>query len=117
LLFKGLLLLAVYATGLVFYLFSWTIVGPAGIEQRLPWTMLHHEYEDIVSLEMIPDGQRSESIRQNGPWYSIKFKSGRSITLSPDNEGITREELIAMSAYIADRAGRTWLRRSDARRR
>jgi len=113
LLVKGFLLLAIYAAGLVFYLFSWTMIGPDGIEQRLPWTTLKHSYQDIVSLETIPDGERSESITQDGPWYSIKLKSGRFITLSDDNEGSTREELVAMTSYIADRSGLTWVRRSD----
>jgi hypothetical protein len=114
---KGLLLLAVYAIGLVFYLFSWNMIGPDGIEEHLPWTTRKHSFQDIVSLETIPDGERSESIHQDGPWYSIKFKSGPSITLSPDNEGSTDDELRAMATYIADRSGLTWERRSDAQKR
>jgi hypothetical protein len=117
LLIKGFLLLAIYASGMVFYLFSWTIIGPDGIEQRLPWTTLNHSFQDVVTLEKIPEGERSDSIKQNGPWYSIKLKSGRSITLSDNNEGITSDELRALAAYIADRSGRTWARRSDARAR
>jgi hypothetical protein len=112
---KGFLLLAVYASALVFYLFSWTIIGPNGIQQSLPWTTLNHSFQDIVSLETIPDGERSESITQNGPWYSIKLKSGRFISLSDANEGCTRDELSAMTTFIADRSGLAWARRSDAR--
>jgi hypothetical protein len=112
---KGFLLLAVYAAGLVFYLFSWTIIGPEGIEEKLPWTTLKHSFRDIGSLETIPDGQRSESLRQDGPWYCINLKSGRSIDLSDGNEGCTRDELSAMTTFIADRSGLAWRRRSDAR--
>jgi hypothetical protein len=117
LVFKGLLLGVVYAAALVFYLFSWTVLGPDGIEERLPWTTFNHSFQDVGSLEMIPDGERSDSIKQNGPWYSINFKSGRSITLSDDIEGSTRTELSAMAAFIADRSGLAWARRSDARPR
>jgi hypothetical protein len=115
LLVKSFLLLAIYASGLVFYLFSWTMIGPDGIEQRLPWTTQKHSYKDILWLETIPDGERSESITGDGPWYSIKPKSGRSITLSEDNEGSTLEELLAMTSYIADGSGLRWMRRTDAR--
>jgi hypothetical protein len=114
---KASLLFAIYASALVFYLFSWEMIGPDGIEQHLPWTTRKHSFQDIVSLETIPDGERSESIRQNGPWYSIKFKNGRSIDLSDDNEGCTHDELRAMATYIADRSGLTWERRSDAQKR
>jgi len=114
---KVFLLLAIYASALVFYLFSWTKIGPDGIEERLPWTTRNYSFQDIVSLETIPDGERSESITQNGPWYSIEFKSGRSITLSDDNEGSMLDELRAMTAYIADHSGQRWVRRSDARAR
>lgn len=112
---KGFLLLAVYAIALVFYLFSWTRIGPDGIEQRLPWTTQNHPFQDIVSLETIPDGERSDSLTQNGPWYSIRFGSGRPVTFSRDNEGISRDELRAMTDYIAGRSGLIWVRRKDAR--
>lgn len=114
---KSLLLLAIYAAALLFYLLSWEVIGPQGIEQRLPWTTLNHSFQDISSLETIPNGERSESIRQDGPWYSVKFKGGRSFTLSEDNEGTTHEELTAMTAFIAERSGLVWARRSDARSR
>jgi hypothetical protein len=112
---KAFLLLVIYASALVFYLLSWTKIGPDGIEEHLPWTTLTLSFQDIVSLETIPEGERSESITQNGPWYSIRFKSGRSISLSDDNEGTTPDELRAMTTYIADRSGLRWTRRSDAR--
>jgi hypothetical protein len=113
----GVLLMAIYASALFFYLFSWEVIGPDGIQQRLPWTTLIHSFQDIVSLETVPDGERSESITRDGPWYSIKFKNGRSIDLSDDNEGCTRDELSAMTAFIADRSGLAWARRQDSRPR
>jgi hypothetical protein len=115
--FKAFLLFAVYASALVFYLFSWKMIGPDGIEEHLPWTTRKHSFQDIVSLETIPDGERSESIRQDGPWYSIKFKNGPPITLSEDNEACTHDELLAMTTYIADRSGLKWERKSDAQKR
>ncbi len=111
---KGFLLLALFATGLFFYLFSWKMIGPDGIEERLAWTTSNHSYQDIASLEMIPYGLRSESLTQNGPWYSIRFKSGRYIIMSDENEGSTREDLRVMTTYIAHRSGLKWVRRSDA---
>jgi hypothetical protein len=115
LLVKGSFLMVVYAAGLFCYLFSWERVGPEGIQQRLPWTTLNHSFQDIESLETVPEGERSDSISRSGPWYSIKFKSGRSITLSEANEGCTRAELSAMTAFIADRSGLPWVRRGDSR--
>jgi hypothetical protein len=110
---KGFLLLLIYGAALAFYLFSWTVIGPDDITQRLPWTTLHHSFADIVSLETIPDGQRSDALSQNGPWFSINLRDGRSITLSDDNEGMTREDLAAVTAFLVKRAGRAWVTRSD----
>jgi len=114
---KGILFGVIYAAGLLFYLLSWDVIGPNGIEEHLPWSALHHSYQDISSLETIPDSQWSESAKKDGPWYSVHCKDGRSIDLSDDNEGITRDELTAMTTFIAERAGLDWTRRSDARAR
>lgn len=110
---RGGALLLVYAASLMFYLLSWTRIGPDGIEQRLPWTRLRHDFGDVVSLTTIPDGERSESLRQNGPWYSIELRSGRTIILSLDNEGTRPDELEAMATFVADRSGLSWVTRSD----
>lgn len=115
--FRGALLLIVYATALIFYLLSWETVGPDGIEQHMPWGTLHHSFQDVVSLETIPDGERSESLKQNGPWYSITLRSGRSITWSLDNEGTTQDELTAIATFVSQRSGLAWATRSDARAR
>ena len=115
--FKGAVLLIVYAAALMFYLLSWETMGPGGIEQHLPWTTLHHSFQDIASLETIPDGERSDSLKQNGPWYSIRLRNGRSITWSLDNEGITQDELTAITTFVAQRSGLAWARRSDTRAR
>ena len=114
---KTFLLLIVYASALIFYLLSWETIGPDGIVQHLPWTTLHHSFQDIASLETIPDGERSESLKQNGPWYSIKLRSGRSIEWSLENEGITQDELTAIATFVARRSGLAWAGRSDARAR
>ena len=116
-LLKGTVLILVYTSALMFYLLSWVTIGSDGIEQHLPWTTLHHSFQDIESLETIPDGERSESIKQNGPWYSVKLQSGRDITWSLENEGITQDELTAMAAFVADRSGLAWERRRDTRAR
>lgn len=115
--FKGVLLLIIYAAALMFYLLSWETIGPDGMERHLPWTTLHHSFQDIASLETIPDGERSDSLKQNGPWYSINLRSGRSMTWSLDNEGITQDELTAITTFVARRSGLAWVRRSDTRAR
>jgi hypothetical protein len=114
---KGGLLFLIYGCAFAFYLFSWTIIGPDGVEERLPWGKRKHAFQDINSLEAIPDGQRSDSIAQNGPWYSLTFQRGGSITLSHDNEGTTPAELTAMTSHIAKRSGLVWRRRADVRPR
>lgn len=117
LLLKGLILTLLYALGLIFYLSSWTRVGPAGIEQRLPWGVLEHPFSAIASLETIPAGWRSDVLVQNGPWYSIRLRSGRVVTLSTDNEGTTRVELVQIAEFISQRSGVEWEIRGDAHRR
>ncbi len=115
--FKGVLLSVIYTAFLLFYLLSWESIGPDGIVQHLPWSTLHHSFQDVASLETIPDGERSDSLKENGPWYSITLRSGRSITLSLDNEGTTPNELTAMTKFVADRSGFEWKRRTDSRPR
>lgn len=115
--FKGIFLLVVYAAAPMFYLLTWETIGPDGIKQHLPWTTLHHSFQDIASLETIPDGERSDSLNQDGPWYSILLRSGRSITWSLRNEGTTQEELTAIAKFVAQRSGQAWVRRGDAHAR
>ena len=112
---KGGLLLLIYAAALMFYLFSWTVIGSDGIEQRLPWAERNYSFQDIEALEKIPDGERSDSLAKNGPWYSIEFRDGSHMTLSLDNEGITSDELNTIAQFLADRSGLRWKKRSDAR--
>lgn len=114
---KGFLGFAVYASGLVFYLSSWTTIDVEGIQERMPWGRLNHSFQEIASLETVPDGERSESLVQNGPWYSINLKSGRRIWMSLDNEGSDRETLQSLADFIARRSGLTWVRRRDSRPR
>ena len=114
---QGFLLLLVYAFAFAFYSFSWTTIDANGIDQRLPWATLHHEFKEIEKLKTIPDGQRSDSLAQNGPWYSINLRSGRVITLSLDNEGINRTELQSIAAFVAEKSGLAWKSRGDSRLR
>jgi hypothetical protein len=114
---QGTVLLFVYGACLVFYLLSWTTIGPDGITERVPWGTRHHSFKDIESLERIPDGMRSEALTQNGPWYNIKLRGDRRIDLSLDNEGVTLDDLTAMTDFVAVRSGRSWATRSDARAR
>ena len=97
----------------MFYLLSWQTIGSDGIEEHLAWTTRHHSFQDIESLETIPDGERSDFLNEDGPWYSVKLQSGRDITWSLENEGITKDELTAMAAFIANRSGLAWARRSE----
>lgn len=116
-LLKALFLSVIYAFGFALYIFSWTTIGPSGIEQRLPWTKLAFTFHDIAALETIPEGDRSESIQQNGPWYAIHFKTGRYIALSEDNEGLSPDELRSIVAFVAEGVGLDWKPREDSRPR
>lgn len=117
LLLKAGLLLVIYAASLLFYLFSWTTVGPGGIEQQLPWGRRSYTYQQVATLETIPEGMRSEALRQNGPWYHLEFRDGLHTNWSLDNEGLTPDDLTAVTAYVSARTGLPWSRRSDARDR
>ena len=117
---SGLILILglIYAAALLFYLFSWAFIGPAGIEQRLPWGHNDHSFDQITSLEMIPGGMRSDKLVKNGPWYSVEFAdNSRSFTFGDDNEGCSEAELSAMAKFIAQRSGKLWRVRADARPR
>lgn len=116
LIIKGNLLGIFYVVALGFSLLSWTVIEEKGIQQRLPWTTRSYSYADITELECIPDGEWNESAKQKGPWYKVKFKSGQILEMSLNNEGETREELSTISKFIADRSGREWAKRADARR-
>ena len=109
------LLMPVYIAAPIFYLFSWTTVGPDGIEERLPWGRYSHEYRNVTALETIPAGLRSDARKQGGPWYQVRFRSGRRVTISLDNEGTEPEELKAAAAFIAARSRLPWVRSGDAR--
>ena len=113
---KAIVLLIVWGAGLMLYLFSWETIGPNGIEQHLPWTTLRHSFGDIASLETIPEGRRSDTLGKDGPWYAVRLRSGRSMTWSLDNEGMTRDELTAVTTFVAQRSGLEWMIRSDTRR-
>lgn len=114
---KGIALLLIYVTGLVLYLSSWSVVAADGIETQLPWGKNRYTFQEIVALEVIPENYRSDSITQNGPWYSIKFKNGGHLTVSYDNEGSTKSNMAEMANFIAERSGRSWKQRTDARPR
>jgi hypothetical protein len=113
----GTLLLLLYGTSLAFYLLSWTTVGSAGIGQRLPWGTFSYPYEQIAALETVPDGMRSESLSQDGPWFAVTMRDGRRLTFGVDNEGISTGELLALATHVALRSGRLWTARPDATRR
>jgi hypothetical protein len=114
---KGMVLAAIYLISLIFYLLSWTVVGPGGVEEHLPWGVKQHAFDKIVSLTMIPEGFRVDSLKKNGPWYQVRFEDGRRVTFGADNEGISKLELAATAHFIGLRAGRSWQVPSDARPR
>lgn len=117
LLLKSFLLFIGYSVCFAFYLLSWTKIGPDGIQYRLPWSTTLYQYREIQALEAIPEGERSESITQNGPWYEIKMKDGSRITFSLDNEGTSTEEMASIALYAADQSGLRWMRRRDSKKR
>lgn len=112
---KAAFLLLVYCLSFMLYFFSWTTVGPNGIEERLPWRTRHHSFQEVESLESIPDGMRSDALEANGPWLRLNFRGGTHLDFSLDNEGMRPEELNAIKTYAAARSGLPWETRSDIR--
>jgi hypothetical protein len=106
--FKGYLLILVYAAALLFYLFSWTIVSPAGIEERFPWGSRAHRFDQIYALETIPSGEHNETLQKTGPWFNVTFRDGRSFSFGHDNEGLSESESAAIAKYLAERSGKEW---------
>ena len=111
----GSALLLVYAAALLFYLCSWTNVGPAGIEERLPWGRRTHSFDQVASLEMIPDGMHSNTLAQSGPWHKVTFVDGRNFTFGEDNEGCSKVEASAIATFIALQSRQTWRVQPDAK--
>jgi hypothetical protein len=113
---KGTLLVGIYLISLVFYLLSWTVIGPDGVDEHLPWGVRHHALSSIASLTVIPDGFHVDSLAKNGPWYEVGFEEGRRVTFGEDNEGISKPELAAAAEFLASRSGRAWQIARDAHR-
>jgi hypothetical protein len=70
-----------------------------------------------LEIEIIPEGERSDVLRQDGPWFEIRFRNGRHLTLSDDNEGCTPDEVNSIAAYIADRSFVPLKKRKDSQPR
>ena len=69
-------------------------MGPDGIEQHLPWTARDHSFQDIKSLETIPDGERSDSIVHSRIRFSLiatrkTYGAGYCGTVHPSLTGLT----------------------------
>lgn len=93
------------------------IVGPGGIEQRLPWGKRDHPFRDIQSLLYVPEGMSVESERRNSPWYEVRFNNGQVISFGNENERLADEELQAIVRYIDDRTWQSWRIRPDVQQR
>jgi hypothetical protein len=72
-------------------------------------------YNDITTLTMLPPGEWSDSVREEGPWYRIVFREGYRMDISHRNEGISEEELHVLAIKISERSGKAWGRFGDAR--
>jgi hypothetical protein len=117
LMLKGGALALIYAAALPFYLYSWTIVTPGGIELQSPWGHRNYTFTQVRSLQIIPAGMRSDKLRKNGPWYQVEFADGRNFTFSSDNEGSRESEQSAIATFIAKHTGRSWQVYRGAHRR
>lgn len=113
---KAGLLLVLYAAALAFYLFSWTGIGPGGIDEHFPWTIRHHPFPEIAALETNSTRARSWA-SPGGPEHSIRLQSGRTIEFSLDNEGVTTDDLDVLTKFISSQTGLAWQERSDPRGR
>ena len=114
-LLAGSALALIYGVALLFYVCSWTVVGPAGIEERLPWGRRSHSFDQIASLEMIPGGMHSDEVARDGPWHRIVFVDDRNFTFGNGNEGCSEAEISAIATFIAKQSRQTWRVRPDAK--
>jgi hypothetical protein len=102
-----------YAVPLVFYLFSWSVVGPAGIEEHLPWGRRSYSFDQIAFLETIPSGMHSSKVPGDGPWYFVRFVDGRTFGFG-DEEGCSEADFSTIATFIAGQSGQAWRVRPDA---
>lgn len=114
---KGVVLAMIYASALLFYLFSWTTVGQDGIEDRWLWRRSFYAFDQIASLRSIPSGMRSEESGHEGPWYRVEFADHRSVTFGRENEGCSDADLNAVATFLAQRSGESWQVPGDAKPR
>lgn len=103
---KGFLLMLVSAVAMAMYLFSWSYIGPDGIKQRFLWKSAYHTYDEIRALRIVFPALQSEAAK--GLKYCVDFK-GPDVTFGLENEGMTAQEVQALSMFIATRSGREWI--------
>lgn len=104
-------MVVVLASMVTFYFRSWTVFEPGGIEVQSPWGYKKYSYDQIKSLETVPDGFRSGPTA--GPSYTITLDHGLVINLSLRNEGCSKTDLSAIAAFIAEQSKRTWQLQDD----
>jgi hypothetical protein len=113
----GLVIAVMYGMGGLFYLMSWQVVGPEGIEMRSPWGRKNYAFNEIRWLDTIPAGMHSNSLGRGGPWYQVQFMDGNKMSFGSDNEKSSTAELATIASYIATQSKRRWQVYDDARGR
>ncbi|MEM7782796.1 MAG: hypothetical protein AAF939_07230 [Planctomycetota bacterium] len=108
------LFLTAFSFGMLMYFASWVEIGPDGVDKRFLWMNRHFSFEDVELLEMVADGDYSESSNEYGPWYRIKSENGFA-TFGLGNEGLTVEDLSAIASFVSDKVQLVWRRKSDSR--
>lgn len=116
----GGILAVLYGIALLAYFSDWTVVGPAGIDERFLWRRRAHSFDQIKSLEIVSRALRRDEdhlVGNSGPWHKVEFTDGRIFDFGPENEGCSDADISAIEKFIADRSGKTWRVRGGAGRR
>lgn len=96
------------AISLFAYFGTWVIIGPDYLEHRLFWRVTKFHYGYVRALE-IPDIRRSNLfIGEEGASYKIQLTTGQVIFIGMDNEGMTRDELAAIGAFLEGKTKKKW---------
>jgi len=93
------------------YLSCWTIVGPAGIDERTPWGRRTHSLDQVTSLEIVSRALRRDDehlIGNDGPWHKVEFVDGKVFDFGPENEKLFRGDISVIENFIAQQSGKTW---------
>jgi len=115
--FSAVLLIVVYAFGLIIYCTVSTEITPKGIQQSAFFQLRKYQWSDVVRLTEIPEGYRDDRLKLNGPHYWIHLSDGKEIDFSTSNEGLTQKDIQQIVRFLESKTHRLFQRRLRLRKR